>query len=104
MAVDPVMVFASFEPKDGEEAAVERILRGMVAPTRSEPGNQIYDLFMAENDQGKQTFHLFEKYDDAEALAAHRETDHYKHYRATIADHLAGPIGVAVLKAVDARL
>ena len=46
--------------------------------------------------------HLFERYSDGDALQHHRETDHYKAYRAKIVDYLAEPIGVLVLDAVDA--
>ena len=103
MSGNPVIVFASFSPNPGQEGEVEKILRGMVEPTRAEPGNQIYDLYKktAESD-GSPTFHFFERYTDADALQAHRETDHYKAYRARIMDYLSEPIGVVVLDAVDA--
>lgn len=105
MAVDPVLVFASFRPRPGAEKTVEQILQGMVAPTRSEPGNEIYDLFERANEpDGSRTFHLFEKYVDNTALEVHRASEHYKTYRATIVDHLAEPISVIVLKALDAKL
>ena len=102
MANIPVIVFASFTPTSGQEGEVEEILRGMVGPTRDEPGNETYDLYKKTGD-GPASFHLFERYIDADALQAHRETEHYKAYRAKIADHLAEPIGVAVLAAVDAQ-
>jgi quinol monooxygenase YgiN len=102
MAAQPVLVFASFEPKPGREGTVENILRGMVAPTRNEPGNEIYGLYeRKDGPEGKRSFHLFEKYTDASALEFHRETEHYKNYRATIVEHLSEPIGVVVLKALD---
>lgn len=102
MADEPVLVFASFEPKAGQEEAVEAILKGMVGPTRQEPGNEIYDLYERKNaPDGKRSFHLIEKYKDATALEFHRETEHYKNYRATIVEHLQEPIGVVVLSAID---
>ena len=103
MAGDPVIVFASFSPNPGQEADVEEILRGMVGPTRAEPGNEIYDLYKKTADSdGTPTFHFFERYADADALQAHRDTDHYKAYRAKIMDYLSEPIGVVVLDAIDA--
>ena len=103
MADDPVLVFASFEPKPGQEETVQKTLQGMVGPTRQEPGNEIYDLYERKNGpDGKRSFHLFEKYKDAAALEYHRETEHYKNYRATITEHLNVPIGVVVLAAIDA--
>jgi len=103
MADDPVLVFASFEPKPGQEETVQKTLQGMVGPTRQEPGNEIYDLYERKNGpDGMLSFHLFEKYKDAAALEYHRETEHYKNYRATITEHLDVPIGVVVLAAIDA--
>ena len=103
MADEPVLVFASFEPKAGKEETVQKIIQGMVGPTRQEPGNEIYDLYERKNGpDGKRSFHLFEKYTDASALEYHRETEHYKNYRATITEYLNVPIGVVVLAAIDA--
>lgn len=104
MAGSPVIVFASFYPKAGEEEKVQSILQGMVGPTRNEPGNEIYDLYAKTADSdGEPSFHLFERYKDSAALDAHRETDHYKAYRANITDYLSEPIGVNVLEAIDAK-
>ena len=103
MADEAILVFASFEPKAGKEETVQKILQGMVGPTRQEPGNEIYDLYERKNGpDGERSFHLFEKYTDASALEYHRETEHYKNYRATITEHLDVPIGVVVLAAIDA--
>ena len=104
MSDKPVIVFASFHPKPGMEARVEQILRGMVGPTRREPGNEVYDLYKTAGDgDGPLSFHLFERYEDADALQAHRETEHYKAYRAEIPDFLAEPIGVLVLGSVGSE-
>ena len=71
MAGNPVIVFASFSPNLGQEGDVEEILRGMVGPTRTEPGNEIYDLYKKTADSdGAPTFHFFERYTDADALQA----------------------------------
>ena len=94
-------VVASFYPLSDQGAQVEAVLRGMVAPTRAEPGNNRYDLFKASSEP--LAFHLFESYRDEEALAAHRETPHYKHYRATITPLLAQAIGVLLMDPIDAE-
>ena len=102
MAENKVLVFASFRPKTGQEQEVETILRAMVAPTRSEPGNECYDLYKRKTDgDGETSYHLIEKYSDGVALQAHRDSEHYKNYRSTIGDYLAEPIGVIVLESVD---
>ena len=92
-----VAIFASFAPKPSHEQQVEETLRGMVAPTRREPGCITYDLYRAQSG----SFHLFETYRDQAAVEAHRATAHYKAYRARIADLLAEPIGVVILNGVD---
>ncbi len=101
MASTRVIVFASFLPRPGQESEVEKVLRGMVSPTRREPGCITYDLYRAA--EGGGSFHLFEIYNDRSALDAHRATEHYKAYRARIADLLAEPIKVHVLDQLDVR-
>ncbi len=99
---EKVYVFASFKPAPGKESEVETVLRGMCAPTRNEPGNENYDLHVktAGSEEGP-SFHLFVRYIDATALDAHRETEHYKNYRAAIMDLLGSPIHVVVMDGVD---
>jgi quinol monooxygenase YgiN len=94
-------VVASFYPLSDQGAQVEAVLRGMVAPTRAEPGNNRYDLFKASSEP--LAFHLIESYRDEDALAAHRETPHYKHYRATITPLLSQAIGVLLMDPIDTK-
>ena len=100
MSDRPVMVFASFTPREGQTDAVASILRRMRTATRREPGNEQYDLFRAGSED-RPTFHLIERYANSDALEAHRATDHYKGYRAEIPDLLDEPIGVIVLTEVN---
>ena len=100
MTEDRAAIFATFLPKPGNEQQVEAILRGMVAPTRREPGCIAYDLYRA---QSCASFHLFETYRDKAAVEAYRATEHYKAYRATISNLLAESIGVVIMDCVDAR-
>ncbi len=97
-----VTVFVRFEPKPGDEPRVDEILRGMVPMTRSEPGCLVYDLFEGVDPSGARRFYLLEKYRDADAVQAHRDTGHYKAYRANILDRLQQPPVVAVLEPLDA--
>lgn len=92
------IVFASFSPHPDRAADLRASLDLMVEHTRREPGCQVYDLY--ESDDGAR-LHLFERYDDAAALEAHRASDHYKAYRAKLPDQLASPVEVAVLSPVD---
>ncbi len=95
------LVLARIFPKPGEEARVEAILRGMVASTRREPGCRRYELYRAAG-AGAIIFCLIERYADQAAIQAHRETPHYKDYRARIAELLAQPSEVSMLEALDA--
>jgi quinol monooxygenase YgiN len=94
-----VSVIASFFPKAGKESEVEQTLRGMISPTRAEPGCERYELYQSA--ESPPSFHLFEIYRDQAALAAHRETAHYKSYRARIAELLTEPIKVLLLHALN---
>jgi quinol monooxygenase YgiN len=95
-----VTVFATFHPIQGHEQQVRSILADMIGSTRAEDGNLTYDLYVSE-DEGRQVFHLFERYRDQQALQAHRDAPYFKAYRAAIPDHLDAPIGVVVMDAVD---
>ena len=99
MRAEPAVVFASFTPRAGKEEEVLALLENLADQVREEPGNEVFSLFRA---QGETTsFHVFERYLDEAALEAHRATEHYKDYRATIPELLAEPIGVLRLYEVD---
>ncbi len=97
------LVFVRFHVKPGSEARVEAILQDMVVKTRLEPGCRRYDLYQATAASGGRMYCLLEKYADEAAVLAHRETTHYKDYRANIVDLLAEPIEVTLLEALNAR-
>lgn len=97
------LVFVRFFPKSGREARVEELLRTMVVHTRREPGCLRYDLFESRAATGSRLFCLVERYADAAAQQAHRETAHYQDYRANILDLLEQPIEVNLLEALDER-
>ena len=64
------------------EGELEDLLRGMVAPSRSEPGNLRYDLWQDNDDPRR--FVLEELYQDGLAVASHRDTAHFQNYLARI--------------------
>jgi quinol monooxygenase YgiN len=94
----PVIVFASFRPLQGNEEAVRELLSWMVTNTRSEPGCERYDLYRATDGE---TFHLFERYRNANALEAHRAAGYFVEYRRRIADLIEGSVDVVLLHPVD---
>ncbi|MDT8855101.1 antibiotic biosynthesis monooxygenase [Paracoccaceae bacterium Fryx2] len=57
--------------------------------TTREPGNRRFDVLQDPEDATK--FAIFEIFDNAEALDAHRETDHYKQTVALLDDIMTGP-------------
>ena len=97
-----IVVFASFYPKKEKSKEVKNIILGMVNPTRTEKGNEIYNFYEEKKDDDKNiSFHLFEVYKDSVALDFHRNSSHYKNYRSKIADLLDKPIEVKVLTSID---
>jgi len=97
-----VIVLASFYPKNESRNGAKEAILAMVTPTRSEEGNEIYNFYEEKNDVGKNiSFHLFEVYKDQAALDFHRNTSHYKNYRAKIVNLLDRPIEVKVLTSID---
>lgn len=97
------LVFVRFFPKPETFDRVKAILENMVVNTRTEPGCLVYDLYEALNAEGQGgVFCLVERYEDDEALLAHRAADYYKDYRATIMDLLEKPLEVNILHPIDA--
>ncbi len=80
----PVKIIAVLIARPGKADALRALLDGMLAPSRSEPGNLRYDLWQ---DQADPTcFALDELYLDDDAVAAHRATPHFQDYLSRIGD------------------
>jgi quinol monooxygenase YgiN len=101
--VNRPLVVVRFEPKPGLGGKVEAVLKTMVPATRAEPGNRRYDLHGSADAAGAPLFWLIEQYADDAAAAAHRETDHYRQYRADILPLLVQPPQVQLLQPIDIR-
>jgi len=97
------LVVVRFEPKPGLGGQVDAVLRPMVPATRAEPGNVRYDLYGSTDPSGAPLFWLIEQYADDEAAGAHRETAHYRQYRAGILPLLVQPPQVQMLQPIDIR-
>ncbi|HEU4670356.1 MAG TPA: putative quinol monooxygenase [Dyella sp.] len=94
-----IHVIARLTARPEHRDDVVRALDPLVAGSRAEPGNRQYDLFTAAD--GSPEFHIIETYVDAAALQAHRDSAHYRRYRATVADWLAAPPEVHVLEPLE---
>jgi autoinducer 2-degrading protein len=57
--------------------------------TIKEPGNLRFDLIRQADDETR--FVLYEAFIGEAAVAAHKETDHYKKWRDTVADWMVEP-------------
>lgn len=79
-----VKIMAVLTAKPGKAEDLKALLDTMPIPSRAEPGNLRYDLWRDQGDANR--FVLDELYADAAAVAAHRETPHFRAYLARIAD------------------
>lgn len=69
--------------------AFEKITAYNHENTRKEPGNVRFDVLRTNSDPAR--FILYEVFEDENAAAAHKETDHYLKWRAEVADYMAAP-------------
>ncbi|WP_144147338.1 putative quinol monooxygenase [Paraburkholderia sp. BCC1884] len=92
-----VKTVAMLQAHEGCEDELARLLRGMVAPSRSEPGNLRYDLW--QDIDNPRRFVLDEMYQDAAAVTAHRATPHFQNYLSHINE--LGERTVALVRAID---
>jgi quinol monooxygenase YgiN len=71
-----LLVWFKFAPEDRAEVA--ELLRVLTAETRKEPGCVGYTPHPLQEDPD--TVMIYEQYRDEHALAAHRESPHFKKY------------------------
>ena len=84
-----VHVIARFMAKAGKEAALEKVLTALIAPSRREVGCYQYDLLV--NPKDPRDFCFVERWDDDEALDQHAATEHLKLARAGFEDLVETP-------------
>lgn len=86
-----IAIFVSIQIKEGfREKFMEASLGDSQGSVRDEPGCFRFDIL--QNDEDPNRFHLYEVYQDASALEAHREAPHYKKWRETVGDWFDGDI------------
>ena len=73
--------------RSGFEAAFEEATAANHRGSIAEPGVLRFDVLKATDAAG--TYYLYEVYRDLDATVAHKETDHYKLWRETVAEHMA---------------
>jgi quinol monooxygenase YgiN len=77
-------ITAILTAKPGKAEALQALLLGMAPSCRAEPGNLRWDIW--QDGAAPERFVLDELYIDRAAVAAHRETPHFKDYAARIGD------------------
>jgi quinol monooxygenase YgiN len=82
-----VLVHAHVKPECVE--AFRAASRENASHSAQEPGVARFDLLQEEADPTR--FLLIESYRDSAASAAHKETDHYKRWKETVAEMMAEP-------------
>ncbi|MCH8207257.1 MAG: antibiotic biosynthesis monooxygenase, partial [Chloroflexi bacterium] len=84
-----ISIFVTIQLKPGfREQFAEASLGDAQGSVRDEPGCFRFDILHDDSDPNR--FHLYEVYTDQAALEAHRETPHYKKWRATVQDWFDG--------------
>lgn len=80
----PMKIMAILAARPGKADELKALLSAMAAPSRAEPGNLRWDLWQDQADPTR--FVLDELYTGGDAVAAHRESAHFKAYLARIGD------------------
>jgi quinol monooxygenase YgiN len=93
MPQETVHVVATFVAAAGKEEELERVLSGLVEPTRREPGCIRYDLTRALDGSGE--FVFIEEWESAATLDAHGESEHVGQARTRIPDLVGAPPKIA---------
>ncbi|HLZ66252.1 MAG TPA: putative quinol monooxygenase [Aliidongia sp.] len=79
-----IKIVALLAARPGHAEALRALLFGMAPHSRAEAGNLRWDIWQDQSEPGR--FVLDELYKDDAAVAAHRETPHFKNYLSKIND------------------
>ena len=77
-------IMAILDARQGEAENLQALLLGMAPQCRAEPGNLRWDIWQDQSRPDR--YVLDELYLDGAAVAAHRETPHYRNYLAQVGD------------------
>jgi len=89
-----VRVIARSVARKGQEDQLRALLRGMLIPTRAEPGCRLYELY--ESGSGGR-FYFYETWESQAALDQHAASPHFKHLEQSIGELVAEPFEVNIL-------
>jgi quinol monooxygenase YgiN len=92
-------IIATLKIQDGKNAEFEAAFKEAMAAVRAnEPGNLFYELVKSRTEPT--TYKVLEGYKDADAVAAHSASDHYKALGPKLGPCLAGRPEVELLDGV----
>ncbi len=77
--MEAITVTAVLKAKPGREHELRGELIKMIGPTRTEPGCLEYVL--NESIEDSLTFSFYERWENADAVQAHLDSEHYREYR-----------------------
>lgn len=90
---------ATLRAREGQGQELLAKLKELVEATlANEPGTRAYELYGSPD--SADTFVIFEKYDNEDALNVHRRSDHFRTIGKAMGPFMAGPPEVQVLSAV----
>ncbi len=90
---------AHLRAQEGKGAALGEALKGLIEPTRAEPGNVSYELLASLDDERDYTF--VEEYRDGDALDAHMNTPHVRAAMAAIPELVDGGLDLRTYRLID---
>ncbi len=73
-----IVLAVNWVANPGKEAEVVEVFGKLAAESRKEPGCRMYVVHQHQEDKRK--FLVYEQYDDAAALEAHRDSPHFQQY------------------------
>lgn len=91
-------VVAHMRAQEGKGAELGEALKGLIGPTRAEPGNISYELLASLDDERDYTF--VEEYQDADALDAHMSSPHVQAAIAAMPDLVEGDLDLRTYRLI----
>jgi quinol monooxygenase YgiN len=97
MIMAEVRVIARSVARKGKEDQLRALLQGMLTPTRTEPGCNLYELYESDS-RGR--FYFYEEWASQAALDQHVATPHFKHLEQSVGKLVTEPFEVNILKGI----
>ena len=91
-------VVAHLRAQEGKGAALGEALKGLIEPTRAEPGNISYQLLASLDDERDYTF--VEEYQNGDALDAHMKTPHIAAAMAAMPELVEGDLDMRTYRLI----